>query len=310
METRRPRWRAWRLFVAAALTVAAGALARPDAAGQAPGARSARAMAPIDITGYWVSVVSEDWRHRMATARRGDFESLPLNREGRRVANTWNLDADNAAGLQCKAFGVGGIMRQPGRLHITWQDDETLKIEFDAGTQTRLLHFGDAAPPTGDPTWQGYSVARWEGPGVSGRGRAANSQFEIGGGADNGPRAPGGAGEGLRGGPPPTSAIFEGGSLSVGTTRFREGYLRKNGVPYSENASITETFDRLPTHPNGDVWLLVVTTVEDPTYLTQPFYTSTHFKREPDGAKWNPTPCRTAPPPPGPLPQTEDRTRR
>ena len=85
------------------------------------------------------------------------------------------------------------------------------------------------------------------------------------------------------------------------TTKFREGYLRKNGVPYSEQATITEYFHRLPTHPNGDDWLHVTTIVEDPRYLTQPFYTSTHFKREADGTKWNPTPCAT----PAPLPVVE-----
>lgn len=301
---------AWRALAAAVVAMAVVAFGQPHAAGQqAPPPQSAQAIAPVDLTGYWVSVVSEDWRHRMATARRGDYESLPLSREGRRVADAWDLEADNAGGLQCKAFGVGGLMRQPGRLHITWDDDQTLRIDFDAGTQTRLLRFDPSAQPTGEPTWQGHSVAQWEGPGVSGRGRAANAQFEIGGGGGAGPRAPGGGGLGLRGGPPPSSSIFEGGSLKVVTTNFRDGYLRKNGVPYSTEASITEYFHRLPTHPNGDVWLHVVTIVEDPTYLSQPFYTSTHFKLEPDNSGWNPTPCRTAPPPPGPLAETEDRTR-
>ena len=122
------------------------------------------------------------------------------------------------------------------------------------------------------------------------------------GGAPRGttaPRDPGGGGAGLRGGPAPPSSVLEGGSLKVVTTNFREGYLRKNGVPYSENASITEYIQRLPQHPNGDNWLLVVTVVEDPKYLTQPFYTSTHFKLEPDGSRWNATPCKTAAPPPG-----------
>jgi hypothetical protein len=289
------------LVVALALGLAIGQ-ARSDAAAQQPGQapappRTARTNAPIDLTGTWVSVVTEDWRHRMTTARKGDFESLPLNPEGRRVANTWDLASDNAASLQCKAFGIGGIMRQPGRLRVAWQDDNTIKMEFDAGTQTRLLYFDRTKQPTGEKTWQGHSLAEWEGPSVGRRGAPAQSQFEIGGGSGAGPRPPGGGGEGLRGGPPPSSAIFQGGSLKVVTTYFREGYLRKNGVPYSENASITEYFHRLPTHPNGDVWLHVVTTVEDPKYLQQPFYTSTHFKLEPGGSKWNPTSCRTAPPP-------------
>jgi len=261
--------------------------------GQAP--QNARAAARIDLTGYWVSVVSEDWRHRMATPRKGDYESIQplLTAEARRAADAWDMEKDNAAGLQCKAFGVGGIMRQPGRLHITWQDDSTLKIEFDAGTQTRLLNFDKSKRPPAEKTWQGFSVAEWEGPTGGGRGAPARAQI----GNNQGPVAPGGGGRGQRGGPAPPASISQGGSLKVVTTQFREGYLRKNGVPYSENATITEYFDRLPATPNGDTWLHVVTIVEDPRYLNQPFLTSTDFKLEPNGSKWNPTACRTALPP-------------
>src|SRR5262245_41695808 len=258
--------------------------------GQRCAALAAKAIAPIDLTGYWVAVVSEDWRHRMTTPRKGDFESLPLNAEGTRVANTWDLARDNQAGLQCKAFGVGGIMRQPGRLHITWQDDNTLKIDFDAGTQTRVVYFDKTKQPAAEKSWQGHSIAEWEGPALGQRGAPR--------GAGGGQRDPGGGGAGLRGGPAPPNAVFEGGSLKVVTTNFREGYLRKNGVPYSENASITEYIHRLPQHPNGDNWLLVITVIEDPKYLSQPFYTSTQFKLEPDGSKFSPSPCKTAPPPP------------
>jgi hypothetical protein len=218
---------------------------------------------------------------------------VPLNAEGRRTADTWDLDADNAAGQQCRAFGVGGIMRQPGRLHITWADDDTLKIDFDAGTQTRLLELGTAARPGAEKTWQGFSRAEWLRPPG---GNAGPVRAQIGN--STGPIAPGGGGRGQRGGPTPTMSLSEGGSLKVVTTNFLAGYLRKNGVPYSESATITEYFHRLPDHPNGDVWLHVVTIVEDPRYLNDAFYTSTHFKREANGARFSPTPCRTAPPPP------------
>jgi hypothetical protein len=256
--------------------------------GGAVAPRTARSGAPIDLTGYWVAVVTEDWRWRMLTPPKGDAQSVPINAEGKRVTDAWDLAKDDAAGNQCKAFGVGGIMRQPGRLHITWQDDSTLKIDTDAGTQTRLLNFDRGQQPPTQKTWQGFSIAEWQGPQ---RGRGAGPPP-----TPISPTVPGGGGSGLRGGPPPTGAITDGGSLKVTTTHFREGYLRKNGVPYSEGASITEYFDRLPASPNGDVWLLVLTIVDDPTYLTQPFYTSTHFKLERDGSKWNATPCRTEPP--------------
>ena len=281
------------LYVGAAFFAAIGVqhiVGAQPRAGTAP--QTPRSSAPVDVTGYWVAVVTEDWRHRMATARKGDFESLPLNAEGRRVANEWDLAADNAAGLQCKAYGVGGLMRQPGRLHITWADDDTLKVEFDAGTQTRLLEFGAASPPGGEPSWQGFSRAEWQRP-PGGNQNPVRAQI----GNSAGPIAPGGGGRGQRGGPAPSAALTEGGALKVSTTGFRAGYLRKNGVPYSENATITEYFHRLPDAGAGD-WLHVLTIVEDPRYLNDAFLTSTHFKREPNGSKWHPTECRTPPPPP------------
>ena len=130
-------------------------------------------------------------------------------------------------------------MRQPGRMRISWQDDNTLKLEFDAGTQTRLLNFDRAAQPPAEKTWQGFSRADWEGPGV-GRGAAPVGDARVtGGGLPGAVGVPGGGGQGLRGGPPPRGAGTDQHAvrnIKVVTTNFREGYLRKNGVPYSEQA--------------------------------------------------------------------------
>ena len=287
-----------RIAFAFAIALAAGIGAAgqtPTPAPPAPPAapappRTPRTIAPIDITGYWVALITEDWRWRMLTPAKGDYASVPMNDEGRRVADTWNLAKDEAGGLACKPYGVGNIMRMPGRMHITWQDDTTLKVEFDAGTQTRLLNFADRAVAKAPKTWQGYSAATWE---IAGQSVAVdrNGIPVPPPAAGRGGRGGGGGGGGGRGAPPP-----RGGALRVVTTNFREGYLRKNGVPYSENASITEYFDRVGPEPNGDVVLLVRTVVEDPKYLQVPFITSTHFKLEKDGAKWNPSPCKIDPP--------------
>ncbi len=121
--------------------------------GQAPA--TGRAAAPVDLTGYWVSVVTEDWRWRMVTPARGDFASIPLNAEGRRAGDAWDPGKDESAGEQCRSYGAPGIMRVPGRLHITWQDDNTLKIETDQGTPTRLLHFDGKPLEKADRTWKG-----------------------------------------------------------------------------------------------------------------------------------------------------------
>ena len=80
------------------------------------------------------------------------------------------------------------------------------------------------------------------------------------------------------------------GSLKVVTTNFKPGYLRKNGIPYSANAVVTEYFDRV-NEPNGDSYIIVTSTVEDPMYLTTPYMLSTHFKKQADAKGWNPTPC-------------------
>ena len=271
-----------------AVVFALGLLGRSIAAQQpAPAPGTARAIAPIDLTGNWVSIVTEDWRFRMVTPAKGDYASVPLNAAARAVADAWDPAKDTAAGNACKSYGAAAIMRVPGRLHISWQDDTTLKIETDAGTQTRLLHF--TGTPGGDPSWQGYSAAVWEiaggfGGGGGGGGRGAPAPAPAGGTVT--PPA-GGPGRG-RGGAPP-----RGGSLKVVTTRLKEGYHRKNGVPYSENAVVTEYFDR-HSETNGDEWFTVTTIVDDPKYLAQSFITSTHFKKEADASKWYPTACKAS----------------
>jgi hypothetical protein len=112
-----------------------------------------RAGAPIDLTGYWVSIVTADWRWRMVTPAKGDYQGVQLNAEGRKVADTWDPARDEAVGEQCRSYGAPALMSVPGRIHITWQDDTTLKVDTDAGTQTRLLRFGPSTlrEPQGRP---------------------------------------------------------------------------------------------------------------------------------------------------------------
>jgi hypothetical protein len=124
-----------------------------------------RQAAPIDLTGYWVSPVIEDWKYRMVIPNKGVFGGIPLNPEGQKAGMAWDPVADEKAGEQCRAFGAAGIMRLPGRLHITWQDDTTLRVDTDTGTQTRTLSFRAAS--AGEPTWQGQSLAQWNVPGRS-----------------------------------------------------------------------------------------------------------------------------------------------
>jgi hypothetical protein len=257
-------------LVLSALALAAGSAAAQPPQGRGGPPPTAKAAAPVDLTGYWVSVISEDWRWRMVTPLKGDAASVPLNPEGQRALRTWDPAADEAANLQCKAYGAAAIMRVPGRVHITWQDDNTLKLELDAGTQTRLFHFASAGPgqpatTAAEPTWQGYSVANWE-------------------------RPPQGVGV------PEPFPVFasrigtRGRSLEVNTTRLRAGYLRKNGVPYSADTVVAEYYD-YHKEPNGDEWFTVTTIVRDPKYLREPFITSSDFKKQRDATGWRPTLC-------------------
>ena len=238
------------VFSVALAWLAAGAI--PLAQGRRGGGPppSAKGAAPVDLTGYWVAFISEEWRYRMVTPLKGDYRGIPLTPEGARVANSWNPAAPEPE--PCKAYGAPAIMRIPGRLHVVWQDDNTLRLDTDAGTQTRWFRFGPAVAAAGPPTWQGTSSARWESAG-------------------------GGAGPG-------------GGSLTVVTTHARPGLLRRNGVPYSGDATVTEYFDVAP-HPSGGQVLIVTTVVEDPQYLQRPYIVSSHFKKEADGSKWDPSPC-------------------
>ncbi len=259
------------ILVVAAIALGTGQfLSGQGRAGQPPRAPApsptAKAAAPIDLTGSWVSIVTEDWRWRMVTPAKGDYQSVPITAEAKRVADLWDPAKDEAAGEQCRSYGAAGVMRVPGRVRISWQDDNTLKVETDAGTQTRMFHFGAwKAPARSVPTWQGDSVAEWE---TGGQGGSTTGS------------APG-RGEGAR-------SRF--GNLKVVTTRMRPGYLRKNGIPYSADAVLTEYWD-LYKEPNGDQWIVITTYVDDPKYLQQTYVTSPSFQKEADGSKWAPTPC-------------------
>lgn len=222
-----------------------------------PARQTPRAAAPIDLTGYWVSVVTEDWRYRMVTPTKGDYQGVPMTAEARRIAEGWNPEADQAAGEPCKSHGAPASLRLPGRIRFTWQDDSTLRLDLDAGTQTRLLRFDPPQAGRSKPGWQGDSTARWEAL-PAGRGAAQTAPV--------------------------------GGWLKVTTTNLRSGYLRKNGIPYSEAAVLTEYFD-LGALPDGTPLLVVTAIVDDPRYLTQPFVVSSQFKKQADASGWDPTPC-------------------
>ena len=277
------------ILAASSLALSALVAAQSPKPAPAPLPATARAGAAFDITGYWVSEVTEKWRFRMIVPDKGDYTQIPLNPAGRKVADAWDPARDEATGEACRSYGAAGLLQVPGRLHLTWQDDNTLRLDTDSGTQTRVLRFaiprgqsassesrgGTAAPSNGAPTWQGNSVAVW-------------------GGTEPRDRRDG------QGGP----AMDDEGNLIVGrerrepdylkvtTTRMRPGYLQKNGVPYSANALLEEYFDVASDPYTKNTWLLVTTVVTDPQYLNEPLVLHSHFKKLADNSGWDPTPCR------------------
>jgi len=240
------------LVTLAILAAHATAFAQGRGRGGAPAPpQTAKAAAPIDVTGYWVSVVTEDWRYRMVTPAKGDYQGVPMTPEARKIADAWDPAKEEASGEVCKSYGAPAILRVPGRLHLTWQDDQTLRMDTDAGKQTRVFHFGNWKPASGGPhTIQGDSVAVWEG-----GGRGATD-----------------------------------GAMKVTTTNLKAGFLRKNGVPYGEDTSLTEYYE-LIAMPDGAPLLVVTISTTDPMYLRQPFVITSQFKKEPTDAKWHPTDC-------------------
>lgn len=278
----------------AALSLSQAVLAQGAAPAQPPPPRPAQQAAPIDLTGYWVSIVTEDWRWRMLTPPHGDYASVPLNPTGKKIADMWTTAEDGS----CKAYGAAGLMRMPTRVHITWADPNTLKLETDWGEQTRLFHFiperpyGENAmgvdvglppgmmPPGAESSAQtaasaqGNSVAVWQLP------YAIDANVGL-----RGPQRGGGFG--------PPSAQQPGGDLEVLTTNLAPGWLRRNGVPYGGHTQLTEFYQTF-TDPVGKKWFDVTTEVVDPEYLMAPFITSSDFRSEPDGSRWTPHPCKSA----------------
>jgi hypothetical protein len=225
----------------------------------APAGRGARAASPVDLTGYWVSIVTEDWIERMSP----DSPPSGVGRGGRGVFPGGDAAAapQAAAGATpdpCRAYAAGGSLRVPGRLNITWADDNTLKIEMDAGSQTRLLRFNPTAPPTAERSLQGYSVASWE--------------IGRGGGRFGGPAAQ------------PTW-----GSLKVVTTNMTGGFLLSSRNTYSERAVLTEHFTH---HRDFGVEYFTVTAIIDDGGASR--ITSSTFKKETDGSKFAPKGCEIA----------------
>ena len=222
----------------------------------------ARGNAPIDLTGYWVSVIAEDWEFRMVTPDKGIFDTLTLNNEGRRVGNTWDPAKDEAAGEQCRGYGAGNIMRfphaftSPGRTTRHFDSIPTPERKLDSSTSVL------PAPANTEPSWQGYSVAEWE--------RRA--------GARGGAR-----GSGLQHRPERESQSRDHALASRATS---ERTALPTAIAPSSPSIMTSI--HCPTAISGSRSPRKSTT---PCTFRGLYVTTSDFKKLPDATGWNPTPC-------------------
>jgi hypothetical protein len=226
---------------------------------------TARAQAAFDSSGYWVSLITEAWRFRMVVPGKGDYDEIPLSLAGKQLADTFDASAEEARGQACKAYGAPVLMWLPTRLHIHWTDDNTLRVDTDAGIQTRLLRFKPTDEDrTQPPSLQGLTTAEWV---IHGAGGPARRGAPA---APPGPRY---------------------GYIKAVTTNLLPGYLRKNGVPYGGKTTSMKEYWEQHTAPDGSQWLIITTVLNDPVYLADPYVFSPTFRKEADGSKWHPQPC-------------------
>ena len=248
------------------MVVAAGQpAAQPGGFGRGGGgpAASPREAAPVDLAGTWVSLVTEDWIERMSPDSPGSGTGGGFGGGG--GGGRGGGGPEPAASQDpCAAYGAGGIMRVPGRVRISWQDDDTLLMELDAGSQRRVIDFAADAPASAGLSLQGRSTAEWQGSGGRGRG-----------------------GRGGRGGGAPN----QWGSLKIVTTNLAAGYLLTSRSWYGDGATLTEL---IRYHDDfGQEYFTVTALVEQNGQTVS--RTSSTFRKEPNDSDFDAGGCEITP---------------
>ena len=209
---------------------------------------AAPAAAQVNLEGYWNPLYDEDWLERIPGPDVGDYAGLPITDAARRRANTWDASLLTLPEHQCKPHPSTYGFRGVGQLRI-WE-------ERDPASQ-RLVKLNTHIQ------WQEQRREIWM------DGRSHPSEFE--------PHTWQGF----------STGHFEGDVLVVQTTHLKAGWIRRNGLPLSDEATMTERFIRY-----GDV-LTHVVMIEDPVYLSEPLVKTNGFAALPNGFM-EPYPCRPA----------------
>src|SRR5262245_13160452 len=193
-------------------------------------ATAAPAFAQIDFSGEWAPLYHEDAPERGPGPELGDYLEMPINDAARLRADSWDADRISVVQeYQCRPHAADYALRGLGNIRI-WR-------EIDTATQRLIafhMHFlaWDSERTVwmdGRPHPGDYAPHTWQG-------------FSTG--------------------------VWEGNMLTITTTHLKANYLRRNGLPRSEKAILTEHWTR-----HAD-WLTIVSVIEDPVFLTEPLVRS------------------------------------
>ena len=202
-------------------------------------------MAQEDFTGEWGARYHEDQPERIPGPALGDYLGLPINDAARLRADSWDASIATLPEWQCRPHPADYGTRGPANLRI-WKDVDTL-TERVVAYHTHVQ-------------WQAQERTIW---------------------MDGRPHPPVDAPHTWQGF---STGTWEGNTLVVTTTHLKEGYIRRNGVPRSDRATLVEHWSR-----HGD-FLTLVSIIYDPVYLTEPFIRTTNWAMNPK-QQIDPYPC-------------------
>lgn len=188
--------------------------------------------AQIDFSGEWAPRMYEDQPERVPGPELGDYLGIPINDAARMRAETWDASIQTLPEWQCRPHSADYIWRGPSNLRI-WKEVDPVSREITAFHAEWLRSVDRAIFLDGRPHPPEGALHTWAGY---------------------------------------STAKWDGDILTITTTHLKEGYLRRNGLPRSDQATLTEHWIR-----NGD-FLTVVTIVHDPVYLTEPFIRTTDYE--------------------------------
>jgi hypothetical protein len=190
------------------------------------------ALADVDLAGSWQSKNHEDALERGAGPNPGDFTGVPFNDSGRAKALAYSQSELSMPERICAFYSQWHLMIGTFGMKI-WNETD---------------------PVTGKTA--AWVIGAWE--------DRAEMKIWMDGRphpSANAPHSQAGF----------TTGVWEGDTLTATTTHMLTGYLRRNGVMTSDQATMITHFIR-----HGDM-LTVASQLDDPIYLSEPYYITRTF---------------------------------